>query len=161
MTPEARTEYIVACIRKGAAMYPEDAEKLLAEHDAHRRAEVLAEAADRIDRTPSISAAVHATTELRRMAAEGAAGKDTLGGDQPPAGESTQPAPDFFQPGHTYQRRRWLFQCLATAPTPFNGERRAVGFLYRPGEPATATALDPDDWEQGNWTDTAEAGEAL
>ena len=74
---------------------------------------------------------------------------------------TTKTAPGFFQPGHTYQRRRWLFQCLATAPTPFSGERRAVGFLYRPGEPATATALDPDDWEQGNWTDTAGAGEAL
>jgi hypothetical protein len=66
--------------------------------------------------------------------------------------------PDFFQPGHTYQRRRWLFQCLAVAPNPFNGETRAVGYLYRPGEPATATALDPDDWEQGGWAETAEGG---
>ncbi|MEV8101043.1 hypothetical protein [Streptomyces sp. NPDC088135] len=58
---------------------------------------------------------------------------------------------DFFQAGHTYQRRRWLFQCLAVAPNPFNQETRAVGFLYRPGELATATALDPDDWEFGEW----------
>ena len=58
---------------------------------------------------------------------------------------------DFFETDTTYQRRRWLFQCLAVAPNPFNGEIRAVGFLYRPGEPATATALDPDDWAHGEW----------
>lgn len=62
-------------------------------------------------------------------------------------------APIFFQPGHTYQRRRWLFQCLAVAPSPFNGEARAVGFLYRPGEPATVTGLDPDDWADGGWAE--------
>jgi hypothetical protein len=65
--------------------------------------------------------------------------------------------PDFFQAERTYQRRRWLFQCLAVAPNPFNGETRAVDFLYRPGDPATATGLDPDDWEHGGWTDVAEA----
>ena len=59
---------------------------------------------------------------------------------------------DFFQAGSTYYRRRWHFQCLAVAPNPFNQEIRAVGFLYRPGEPATATALDPGDWEHGEWT---------
>lgn len=58
---------------------------------------------------------------------------------------------DFFQAGQTYQRRRWLFQCLAVAPNPFNQEIRAVGFLFRPGEPATATALDPDAWEFQDW----------
>lgn len=68
-------------------------------------------------------------------------------------------APDFFQAGHTYQRRRWQFQCLAVAPNPFNGETRAVGFLYRPGEPATATALDPDDWAHGGWGKAAEGGD--
>jgi hypothetical protein len=62
----------------------------------------------------------------------------------------------FFQPGRTYQRRRWLFQCLAVAPNPFNGETRAVGFLHRPGEPATATALDPDDWAHGGWADATD-----
>lgn len=60
-------------------------------------------------------------------------------------------AANFFQAGNTYQRRRWIFQCLAVAPNPFNQETRAVGFLYRAGEPATATALDPDDWEHGEW----------
>lgn len=67
-------------------------------------------------------------------------------------------APDFFQPGHTYQRRRWHFQCLAVAPNPFNEEVLALGYLYRPGEPATATALDPDDWLHGEWADVTEDG---
>ncbi|WP_329125977.1 hypothetical protein [Streptomyces sp. NBC_01353] len=58
---------------------------------------------------------------------------------------------DFFQAGCTYQRRRWFFQCLAVAPNPFNKEIRAVGFLYRLGEPATATQLDADDWEYADW----------
>ncbi|MFJ9037413.1 hypothetical protein ACIRF8_12600 [Streptomyces sp. NPDC102406] len=66
---------------------------------------------------------------------------------------------DFFDPGNTYQRRRWLFQCLAVSPSPFNGEISAVGWLYRPGEPATATALDPDDWEHAGWVETAAAGD--
>ena len=66
---------------------------------------------------------------------------------------------DFFEPDRTYQRRRWQFQCLAVAPNPFNGETRAVGYLHRPGEPATAAALDPDDWAHGGWADVTEAGE--
>lgn len=71
--------------------------------------------------------------------------------------EATTATPDFFQKDRTYQRRRWQFQCLAVAPNPFNGEIRAVGFLHRPGEPATATALDPDDWAHGGWVDVTEA----
>ncbi|MFM9656817.1 hypothetical protein [Streptomyces scabiei] len=58
---------------------------------------------------------------------------------------------NFFQPGTTYQRGRWLFQCLAVAPRPFNQEPRAVGFLYRPTEPDTVTGLDAADWEHGEW----------
>lgn len=60
-------------------------------------------------------------------------------------------AADFFQPHRTYQRRRWMFQCLAVAPNPFDQEVRALGYLYRPGEPATATALAADDWQHGEW----------
>ncbi|WP_158813192.1 hypothetical protein [Streptomyces rimosus] len=67
---------------------------------------------------------------------------------------------EFFSPGRTYQRRRWHFQCLAVAPSPFDGEVRAVGFLFRQGEPATATALDQDDWIHGEWADAAEGGAA-
>jgi hypothetical protein len=62
---------------------------------------------------------------------------------------------DFFQPDHTYTRRRWRFQCLAVAPNPFDGEIRALGFLYRPGEPATVTGMDPENWEHDEWIDTA------
>ncbi|MDT0409911.1 MULTISPECIES: hypothetical protein [Streptomyces] len=57
----------------------------------------------------------------------------------------------FFQPGTTYLRGRWSFQCLAAVPNPFNGEIRAVGFLYRTDEPASPIALDPDDWATGRW----------
>jgi hypothetical protein len=60
-------------------------------------------------------------------------------------------AVDFFQPGTTYQRGRWLFQCLAVAPRPLNQEPRAVGFLYRPTEQDTVTGLDLADWEHGEW----------
>jgi hypothetical protein len=67
--------------------------------------------------------------------------------------------PNFFEPDRSYQRRRWIFQCLAVAPSPFNGETRAIGFLYRPGEPATATGLDPDDWEHGGWVEVTEGGD--
>jgi hypothetical protein len=41
---EIRTDYIVGCIREGGSMYTEDARNYLAEHDAHRRTKVLAEA---------------------------------------------------------------------------------------------------------------------
>lgn len=64
----------------------------------------------------------------------------------------------FFEPGCTYQRRRWLFECLSVAPDPFTGETRAVGFLHRPGEPATATAMNADNWADEGWTDATEAG---
>lgn len=66
--------------------------------------------------------------------------------------------PGFFAASRTYQRGRWLFHCLAIAPNPFNGETRAVGYLFRPTEPATATALDPDDWSHCGWSDITEEG---
>lgn len=109
-----------------------------------------------------------ATADIEVLHAEGFLTRHTENGGTfytlAPAGEkaSTDPVPtatpDFFQPDHTYQRRRWHFQCLATAPNPFNGETRAVGYLYRPGEPATATALDPDDWTHGEWIDITKDG---
>lgn len=34
MTPDARTDYIVACIREAGSMYPDDAKAFLADHDA-------------------------------------------------------------------------------------------------------------------------------
>ncbi|SCD41194.1 hypothetical protein GA0115251_106943 [Streptomyces sp. TverLS-915] len=62
---------------------------------------------------------------------------------------SEQPA--FFQPGTTYLRRRWRFQCHAAAPNPFTGEIRALGFLCRRDDTASPIALDPDDWATGEW----------
>ncbi|MFI5687835.1 hypothetical protein [Streptomyces sp. NPDC051636] len=45
MRPDQHTEYIVQCIRESGSMYYEDdARSFLAEHDAHIRAEALAEA---------------------------------------------------------------------------------------------------------------------
>lgn len=59
--------------------------------------------------------------------------------------------PSFFQVGVSYRRGRWTFQCLAAGPDPLAGETRAIGWLVRPGESATATALGPDDWAHGEW----------
>lgn len=87
MTPAERTAYIVSCIREGAAMYPEDAEKFLAEHDVDvyrdSRPRVLREAADvavTIARSEgsggsemdqrAASAAARVGAELRRLATE-------------------------------------------------------------------------------------------
>ncbi|NEA42726.1 hypothetical protein [Streptomyces sp. SID11385] len=69
---------------------------------------------------------------------------------------------DFFQADTTYRRGRWLFQCLSLAPDPFDGDTCAVGFIYRPGEPAAATAFDSGDWARGGWTveDTVSRTEA-
>ncbi|WP_432051764.1 hypothetical protein [Streptomyces xiamenensis] len=58
---------------------------------------------------------------------------------------------DFFRPGVTYQRRRWIFQCLSVGPNPNSDETRAIGWLGRPGETATPTALGVDDWALGEW----------
>jgi hypothetical protein len=88
MTPEARAEYIVSCIREGGSMYPYDAARFLADHDAHRRDVVLAEAAALLE-----SRGYYLPGDMvRRMAS---AGKDTGG---QPAGESTQPAPSLALP---------------------------------------------------------------
>lgn len=64
--------------------------------------------------------------------------------------------PEFFQAGRTYQRKRWMFQCLAVAPEPFRGQQRAVGFLYREGENATATSMNHEDWSDAAWVDVSD-----
>lgn len=132
MTPEARTEYIVGCIREAGSMYPEDATAFLAEHDANRRAEVRREVLGD-DLNPSslvldaqayrwLADDIIATMDdpnrwgadeteqviLSRYVKWLADGKpprdDEWDGDEPPADGPTQPA-DFFQPGRTYQRQ--------------------------------------------------------
>jgi hypothetical protein len=96
-------------------------------------------------------------TFLRRLADDVERGKDTSVGSQPTAGGAT---PDFFLPGHTYRRRRWRFQCLAVGPDPATREARAAGFLYRPGESATVTGMDPETWARGGWCDITELSPA-
>lgn len=94
MTPDGRAEYIVACIREAGSMYPQDAAAFLAEHDAHRRTEVLDEVADAFrqmrgeDGVPTALLGMDAVlTKLAELAR-----KDTGSAIQAPAGESTQPA---------------------------------------------------------------------
>jgi hypothetical protein len=102
MTPEARTAYIVSCIREAGAMYAQDAAAFLAEHDTHRRTEVLTEAADVAEhfteRWPDVEAMKadgiigpftawgRLAEELRRMAGAVQDGKGTR------EGELTRPA---------------------------------------------------------------------
>lgn len=139
-------------------------EPTLAEEEAYvrskHRAEVLAEAADTIDRTPSISAAVHATAELRRMAASGQAGKDTR------EGESTQPAPHFFQPGRTYTDGNGYrapeltayFRVEHVTRHPDRGTLRAIGWM-RNGTPGAGWHGDFRDEDQTEgWTEVTEDG---
>lgn len=151
MSPEARAAYIVACIREGGSMYPEDAEKFLAEHDAHRRDEVrreaFAEAAEVAVRAArgcwhdergqyAASVAAGVAKELHRMADATPAGKDTGAGTQPPVAEPTQSAPGFFQPGRTYcindgvdraDFLGWIFR--AEHIGHHDGKRVAFGYL--------------------------------
>jgi hypothetical protein len=57
---------------------------------------------------------------------------------------------DFFQPGTTYRRGRWQFQCIAVESTPWDGVLRAVGFLFRDGTGAVH-GMTADDWAHGEW----------
>ncbi|WP_103544023.1 hypothetical protein [Streptomyces sp. SM1] len=65
-------------------------------------------------------------------------------------------APDFFQPERTYQRGRWMFQCLAVAPAPHNGQVHAVGYLARQDGTATVHGMSPENWKHDGWTDVTE-----
>lgn len=68
---------------------------------------------------------------------------------------------DFFEPGHAYTSSGKEFRCVAVTPSPTTGERRAIGWALAPVYDVRAwhpTALDPDDWTHGDWTDVTEAG---
>lgn len=58
---------------------------------------------------------------------------------------------DFFQPGTTYQRGRWTFQCLAVDTAPWDGELRAAGFLIRTDGTGTVHGMNREDWAHGGW----------
>lgn len=76
-------------------------------------------------------------------------------------------ATDFFQPGKTYVLADVykapevldVFQCVAVAPNPRNGELRAFGFantaLLKP-RGWYSTALTPGNWARG-WDEQKEA----
>ena len=70
------------------------------------------------------------------------------------------PTAGFFEVDRTYVSGGWKFRCEAISPSPGTGERRALGWQYSPVHGAHhwhPTALDPDDWKHGAWTeDTAE-----
>lgn len=83
---------------------------------------------------------------------------DEWDGDQPPAGASTQPAPDFFQPDRTYTREhhghRIEFRVEHVSTPPGANYRVAFGWRHDPDEGWAPS--DADDME--GWTEVAEGG---
>ena len=68
------------------------------------------------------------------------------------------PNAGFFEVDRTYVSGGWKFRCEAISPSPGTGERRALGWQYSPVHGAHhwhPTALDPDDWTHGAWTEVA------
>jgi hypothetical protein len=73
------------------------------------------------------------------------------------------PDPGFFEVDRNYTSGTREFRCEAISPSPGTGERRALGWMYGPAHDIHGwypTALDPDDWTHGGWTEDAEAGQA-
>ena len=59
---------------------------------------------------------------------------------------------DFFLPKTTYQRARWLFQCLAVEKEPFTSDVVAIGFLFRDQDGTSSIhRMRQDDWDLGEW----------
>lgn len=76
-----------------------------------------------------------------------AVGKDTGDAHQAPAGESTQAAPDFFQPGHGYTRRDGTtFQCITVTTTPWNGCPLAIGWHTDIADITSIAWRGVDEW---------------
>jgi hypothetical protein len=166
-------------------------ETIVAELRRLDRAAVLREAADFYDQVlkdvgtdvacdPHYWTAVRDVARgLRRRADDAERGKDTSGGDQPQAGESTPaPAepysytdpqnhrlmlltttdatPDFFQPGRIYSHTRWTFRCETVSAHPTTGEQTAMGwFRFARSTWMTFTATKAE-WDDG-WRDTTDA----
>jgi hypothetical protein len=180
MTPEALTTYIVGCLRVSADIHITEAERLLAEHDGHRRTEVLTEAAAVAERFteqwPDMDAMkadgiIGPFTAFGRVADElrDMARKDTRDSTQLPAGESTETAPDFFQPGRTYidgdgfraPETLTLFRVETVARHPSRGTLRAIGWAKIGAAPGgTWHGYFLDEGESTGWTEYAE-GEVL
>ncbi|MFD0052982.1 hypothetical protein ACFVHR_04560 [Streptomyces sp. NPDC127168] len=84
-----------------------------------------------------------------------------------PARADAIPAPDFFQPGHTYSDSKagagtdWRFRCDTVTTHPENGERAAVGWRHFRGEWGPYAYYE-DDYEVHQAvgiTDVTEGGE--
>jgi hypothetical protein len=67
----------------------------------------------------------------------------------------------FFEPGRTYSSGTWKFRCETITASPGTGERRALGWKFAPVYGVHnwhPSALDPDDWTHGAWTEATEDG---
>ncbi|MEU6342159.1 hypothetical protein ABZ883_14600 [Streptomyces sp. NPDC046977] len=72
------------------------------------------------------------------------------------------PDAGFFEVDREYVSDTQKFRCEAITPSPATGERRAIGWKFAPVYDVHhwhATALDPDDWAHGGWTEAPKAGE--
>jgi hypothetical protein len=143
------------------------ARRVLARYDADRQSDALAEAEAEIARAIDRCRAESPDTEAMRSRRLGmrAAERVVRGVREEieEAGEKgsrvADDTPLFFQPGRTYQRRRWQFQCLAVGPAPHDGQVRAVGFIGRPNETAAVHGMTRENWENEGWTEITEGGD--
>lgn len=66
---------------------------------------------------------------------------------------------NFFQPGHTYtDAHHFRFECLAVAPTPWDGTPRAIGYLTHPDGSGHVHGMTSKQWADGDWNDTTTGG---
>ncbi|MEU7317454.1 hypothetical protein [Streptomyces sp. NPDC007083] len=122
------------------------------------RTELLNDAADAIDGDSSISAAVHATAALRRMAGSTEAGEKGT--------QQGKPTPDFFQPGRTYcdgngytaPELTMIFRVEHVTRHPSRGTPRAIGWS-RAGSPDSRWHGDFRDEFEG-WHEMTQDGES-
>lgn len=67
------------------------------------------------------------------------------------------PNAGFFEVDHTYATaRHFRFECLAVAPTPWDGTPRAIGYLTHPDGSAHVHGLTGEQWDDGDWNDTTD-----
>lgn len=67
------------------------------------------------------------------------------------------PNAGFFEVDHTYANDRgFRFECLAVAPTPWDGTPRAIGYLTHPDGSGHVCGLTGEQWDSGDWDDTTD-----
>lgn len=162
MNPDQQTEYIVQCVREGGSMYEEDARAFLTKHDTHVRTATLAEVTTWLIKKAREFHARSRKQERAQGDTCASLASQIARGAVRPNNLLMLPNAGFFEHGRTYTSGTWQFRCEAITPSPGTGERRALGWLYAPVYGVHywhPTALDPDDWEHGGWTETVEAGE--